>query len=149
MLVSVRLTCLRRRHLWFTTVTCSYGFMFMPDLDKALQEANRILQPGGLLVATVWAEVEKCHNMQAFQGLAKALMGPKFSFTTPWPITDPHELQQHIQAANFEKAAGNNDIYQQAAQALKDVCATHGWLQRGAGVVHLNNTALLFTAVKT
>ncbi|DBA80019.1 TPA: hypothetical protein ACH3X2_007517 [Trebouxia sp. C0005] len=169
----------------FAAVTCSYGFMFMPDLDKALQEANRILQPGGLLVATVWAEVEKCHNMQAFQGLAKALMGPKFSFTTPWPITDPHELQQHIQAANFEKvtcaeyshnfqypidgfvrlligphsqlkpmldklqAAGNNDIYQQAAQALKDVCATHGWLQRGAGVVHLNNTALLFTAVKT
>ena len=32
-------------------------------------------------------------------------------------------------------------------QALKDVCATHGWLQKG--VVNLNNTALLFTAVKT
>lgn len=48
----------------FAAVTCSYGFMFMPDLDKALQEANRVLQPGGLLVATVWAEVEKCHNMQ-------------------------------------------------------------------------------------
>ena len=48
----------------FAAVTCSYGFMFMPDLDKALQEANRVLQPGGLLVATVWAEVEKCQNMQ-------------------------------------------------------------------------------------
>ena len=41
--------------------------------------------------------------VQAFQGLAKALMGPEFSFTPPWPLTDPHALQQHIQAANFEK----------------------------------------------
>jgi len=48
----------------FAAVTCSYGFMFMPDLDKALQEANRVLQPGGLLVATVWAEVENCQNAQ-------------------------------------------------------------------------------------
>ena len=48
----------------FAAVTCSYGFMLMPDLDRALQEANRVLQPGGLLVATVWAEVENCQNAQ-------------------------------------------------------------------------------------
>ena len=42
--------------------------------------------------------------MQAFQGLAKALMGPEFSFTPPWPLTDPQALKQHIQAANFENA---------------------------------------------
>ena len=48
----------------FAAVTCCYGFMFMPDLDKALQEANRVLQPGGLLVATVWAEAENCQNAQ-------------------------------------------------------------------------------------
>lgn len=166
----------------FAAVTCSYGFMLMPDLDRALQEANRVLQPGGLLVATVWAEVENCQNAQVFQGLAKALMGPEFSFTPPWPLSDPRALEQYIQAANFEdvkcaeyshnfqfqlddyvrlmvgphsqltpmlnklQAAGNRNIHQQAAQALKDVCATHGWLQKG--VVHLNNTALLFTAVK-
>jgi len=40
--------------------------------------------------------------VQAFQGFAKALMGPKFSMTPPWPLTDPHALKQHIQAANFE-----------------------------------------------
>ena len=90
--------------------------------------------------------------VQAFQELAKALMGPKFTLTPPWPIVDPHELQQHIQAANFGtvtcaeyshnyqypidefvkllvgphsqfkpmlnklQAAGNSNIYQQAAQ---------------------------------
>ena len=48
----------------FAVVICSYGFMLMPDLDRALQEANRVLQPGGLLVATVWAEVENCQNAQ-------------------------------------------------------------------------------------
>ncbi|DBB01595.1 hypothetical protein WJX77_000795 [Trebouxia sp. C0004] len=166
----------------FAAVTCSYGFMFMPDLDKALQEASRVLQPGGLLVATVWGEAENCQHAQAFQGFAKALMGPKFSLSPPWPLTDPHALKQHIQAAKFEnvkcaeyshnfqfqfddfarfmvgphgqfrpmlnklQAAGNSNLYEQAPQALKDVCATHGWLQKG--VVHLNNTALMFTAVK-
>ena len=40
--------------------------------------------------------------MQVFQGLAKALMGPEFSFTPPWPLSDPRALQQYIQAANFE-----------------------------------------------
>lgn len=166
----------------FAAATCSYGFMFMPDLDKALQEANRVLQPGGLLVATVWGEVENCQNAQAFQGFAKALMGPEFSLTPPWPLTDPHALKQHLQAANFEnvkcaeyshnfqfqlddfvrfltgphsqfepmlnklQAAGDSNIHQQAPQALKDMCAARVWLQKD--VVHLNNTALLFTAVK-
>ena len=29
-------------------------------------------------------------------------MGPEFSFTPPWPLSDPRALQQYIQAANFE-----------------------------------------------
>ncbi len=102
--------------------------------------------------------------VQAFQGLAKALMGPEFSFTPPWPLTDPHELQQHIQAANFEdvkcaeyshnfqfrlddfvrfmvgphsqltpmlnklQAAGNRNVYQQAAQVGVALQSTKSFL---------------------
>lgn len=42
----------------FAAVTCSYGLMFMPDHARALREAYRVLQPGGLYVATVWAPLE-------------------------------------------------------------------------------------------
>ena len=42
----------------FAAVTCSYGLMFMPDHARALREAYRVLQPGGLYVATVWAPLD-------------------------------------------------------------------------------------------
>ena len=43
----------------FAAVTCSYGLMYMPDHLKALKEAYRVLQPGGLFVAAVWAPLER------------------------------------------------------------------------------------------
>ena len=43
----------------FSLVTCSYGLFFMPEATKALREAYRVLQPGGLYVATVWAWPDK------------------------------------------------------------------------------------------
>ena len=42
----------------FAAVTCSYGLMFMPEHQKALTEAYRVLQPGGLFVATVFAALD-------------------------------------------------------------------------------------------
>ena len=42
----------------FAAVTCSYGLMFMPDHNSALREACRVLQPGGLYIAAVWAPLE-------------------------------------------------------------------------------------------
>lgn len=38
----------------FDIITCSYGFMFPPDKEKAIQEAHRCLKPGGTLIATTW-----------------------------------------------------------------------------------------------
>ena len=43
----------------FSLVTCSYGLFFMPEATKALREAYRVLQPGGLFVATVWGWPDK------------------------------------------------------------------------------------------
>ena len=43
----------------FSVVTCSYGLFCMPEATKALREAYRVLQPGGLLVIVVWAWPDK------------------------------------------------------------------------------------------
>lgn len=39
----------------FTHVICQQGFQFFPDAVGAMRETARVLQPGGVLIATVWA----------------------------------------------------------------------------------------------
>lgn len=38
----------------FDVVTCRFGAMFFPDLQKALRECRRVLKPGGKVVFVVW-----------------------------------------------------------------------------------------------
>jgi SAM-dependent methyltransferase len=39
----------------FDCVLCGFGLWFIPDLDRALGEMKRVLQPGGSFGATTWA----------------------------------------------------------------------------------------------
>jgi ubiquinone/menaquinone biosynthesis C-methylase UbiE len=38
----------------FDVVTCRFGFMFFPDMDKAASEIVRVLKPGGRFSTSVW-----------------------------------------------------------------------------------------------
>ena len=40
----------------FNSGSCRFGLMFFPDLDEALAEIIRVLQPAGRVCAAVWAE---------------------------------------------------------------------------------------------
>jgi SAM-dependent methyltransferase len=39
----------------FDSVSCRFGFMFIPDIDKAVSEIARVLKPGGRAATAVWA----------------------------------------------------------------------------------------------
>ena len=39
-------------------VVCGFGLMFMPDRERALREARRVMRPGGALVFNVWDRIE-------------------------------------------------------------------------------------------
>ena len=43
----------------FDAILCRYGFMFFPDLQKALREMKRVLKPGRTIAAAVWSSPEK------------------------------------------------------------------------------------------
>lgn len=40
----------------FDSVSVRFGYMFLPDVDRATAELVRVLRPGGRLCASVWAE---------------------------------------------------------------------------------------------
>ncbi len=44
----------------FDLVTCALGLMYVPDTITALNEAFRVLKPGGRAVIAVWGERNKC-----------------------------------------------------------------------------------------
>jgi ubiquinone/menaquinone biosynthesis C-methylase UbiE len=39
----------------FTHVVCQQGLQFFPDAPAAVRETHRVLRPGGLFLATIWA----------------------------------------------------------------------------------------------
>ena len=57
----------------FHVATCILGLMFMPDHKSALREAHRVLQPGGLYVATVWGALIEFQAGQVY--LCKHISG--------------------------------------------------------------------------
>ncbi len=44
----------------FDLVTCALGLMYVPDTVSALDEAFRVLKPGGRAVIAVWGERRRC-----------------------------------------------------------------------------------------
>lgn len=40
----------------FDAISCRFGFMFFPDMQRAAKELGRILKPGGRIAVAVWGE---------------------------------------------------------------------------------------------
>ncbi len=55
----------------FDRVTCRLGLMLFPHPQKALQEMQRVLVPGGKVVLAVWGEEEKVSLIRLVQGVTR------------------------------------------------------------------------------
>jgi SAM-dependent methyltransferase len=88
----------------FDAVICPFGLLHMPEPDKAIAEAFRILKSGGRFAITVWCAADK-HEMYALALSAIQKHGTMEVSLPPGPpffrFSDPEECDRTLNAAGF------------------------------------------------
>lgn len=88
----------------FDLVVNQFGLMFLPDLQKGMQEAYRVLQPGGRFVFTTW---DSTASMPLFKLLIDEVIIPQFvgedtgRFHKPFAMNDPALMNEWLAATGF------------------------------------------------
>jgi ubiquinone/menaquinone biosynthesis C-methylase UbiE len=69
----------------FDRITCRFGIMFIPDIQKALSEMRRVLKPGGRVSFITWGSIEE-------NPMFSSIIGPFLKYVeVPPPLPDaPH-----------------------------------------------------------
>jgi ubiquinone/menaquinone biosynthesis C-methylase UbiE len=89
----------------FDAVVCQFGFMFVPDKDKAFREAYRVLKPDGFFVFNVWDAME--FNDLAY--LAHTTISTFFDddppsfYVTPFSFHEPEKILTFLKTAGFKE----------------------------------------------
>src|SRR5215471_8014022 len=67
----------------FDAITCRFGAMFFPDLQRALRECQRVLKPGGKVVFIVWGVREQPFTSTTVGILLKYVAAPEVDPDAP------------------------------------------------------------------
>lgn len=88
----------------FDLVVNQFGLMFLPDKQGGVNEAFRLLKPGGHFVFTTW---DHAPNMVLFRLIIEETIIPLFKdedvsrFYTPFALHDPDVLNSYLEQAGF------------------------------------------------
>ena len=92
----------------FDVIICQFGLMFLPDKQKGVNEAFRILKPGGRFIFSTW---DKTATMPLLTLVFDDNILPFFAgedidrFVLPFSLHDPIQLQSFMEKANFKNSS--------------------------------------------
>ncbi len=87
----------------FDTVTCRFGVMIFPDVQRALGEMRRVLAPEGRVVCMVWGPPEQNAQMRPLAVVRKYVALPQPAPGEPhrFRFSEPDALAEQLRAAGF------------------------------------------------
>jgi len=86
-------------------VICCFGYMFVPDKQKAFAEAYRILKPGGLLLFTTWDELKNNAASYISRSIAQEYIEDSVSetYNLATSMSDAAAIEKLLEHVGFAK----------------------------------------------
>lgn len=87
----------------FDLVVIQFGLMFFPDKARGLQEAYRVLKPGGKLIFNTWDQVQNNPAIHEGRLVIESYFegNPPVFYNIPFSMYDEKELARLTKAAGF------------------------------------------------
>ena len=89
----------------FDLVVIQFGIMFFPDKQKGLNEACRVLRPGGKLLFNTWDKSENVPAIYTGRKVIESYFGedPPMFYNIPFSMHDENELKRLTTVAGFKE----------------------------------------------
>ncbi|MET3980394.1 ubiquinone/menaquinone biosynthesis C-methylase UbiE [Mucilaginibacter sp. UYP25] len=111
------------------TIVCGFNsFQYAANVQNALVEAKRVLQPGGKLVTMIWGNKEDCEAETYLKAVGNLLPPPAPGAPGPFALTENRLLENTLEQAGF-KLLQVEDVtsvwdYASTETAIKGLLAT-------------------------
>lgn len=94
----------------FDAVICQFGIMFFPDKQKAVNEAFRVLKPGGRFVFNTWDSLENNRICKIPDDVVNRVFekDPPPFYKIPFSMYDPVEIEGLLKNAGFNNIKVEN-----------------------------------------
>jgi ubiquinone/menaquinone biosynthesis C-methylase UbiE len=94
----------------FDCVICQFGIMFFPDKQKAVNEAYRVLKPGGKYIFNTWDSMDNLPVSKLSNDTVVSFFkdDPPQFFKIPFSMYEPAEMETLLKNAGFKNISVTN-----------------------------------------
>lgn len=113
-------------------VVCYFGYMLIPDKEKAFSEALRVLRKGGMLLMTTWDKLENNPASYVFRTILKRYLGDTLhdSYKLPFSLHDPEAIVRMLEQPGFSTI--ESERVEKELKAESASIAAHGLVMGGS-----------------